>query len=334
MGSPAVHALPNPTLFLSPKPKQIFFLYLRAMAASKEETLKQTFHVVSNFSKFVEESGLPCAALLLRAFDFGASLLESESDLRSCLKSRIETVVHVNYDDTELENKVLSVTLSGGVKRIQWDLEGIYNWEAMGDIWVKQDGEGFIWSEGLGFWRIGKVLSGKKGGIASLCSGATGPEKVKTWNYWNGEKWITTPNVSDRVTISLDGNQQHKEALEKTKSIQDYIELQYRRLLKEYNQKLKKEFIQQESLFFSLINFKFENEFSSIAQELTTGLAKIETFCKKFYPLHLRESPANVDEVVNLIERNEDILVETSNSFSAFKMSTCMSFLAGQSLYI
>ena len=26
-------------------------------------------------------------------------------DLRSCLKSRIETDVHVNYDDTELENK-------------------------------------------------------------------------------------------------------------------------------------------------------------------------------------------------------------------------------------
>ena len=62
-----------------------------------------------------------------------------------------------------------------------------------------------IINEGLGFWRIGKVLSGKKGGIASLCSGTTGPEKVKTWNYWNGEKWITTPNVSDRVTISLEG---------------------------------------------------------------------------------------------------------------------------------
>ena len=50
------------------------------MAASKEETLKQTLHVVNNFSKFVEESGLPCAALLLRAFDFGAALLESESE--------------------------------------------------------------------------------------------------------------------------------------------------------------------------------------------------------------------------------------------------------------
>ena len=62
-----------------------------------------------------------------------------------------------------------------------------------------------IINEGLGFWRIGKVLSGKKGGIASLCSGTTGPEKVKAWNYWNGEKWITTPNVSDRVTISLEG---------------------------------------------------------------------------------------------------------------------------------
>ena len=77
--------------------------------------------------------------------------------------------------------------------------------------------------------------------------------------------------------------------------------------MKEYNQKLKKEFIQQESLFVSLINFKFENE--SIVQELTTGLAKIETFCKKFYPLDLRESPANVDEVVNLIERNGQLRI-------------------------
>ena len=86
--------------------------------------------------------------------------------------------------------------------------------------------------------------------------------------------------------------------------------------MKEYNQKMKKEFIQQESLFFSLINFK-EYEFSSI---LTTGLAKIETFCKKFYPLEikgctifkkvdLRESPANVDEVVNLIERNGQLRI-------------------------
>ena len=50
------------------------------MAASKEETLKQTLQVVNNFSKFVEESGLPCAALLLRAIDFGAALLESESE--------------------------------------------------------------------------------------------------------------------------------------------------------------------------------------------------------------------------------------------------------------
>ena len=41
---------------------------------------------------------------------------------------------------------MLNVTLSGGVKRIQSDLEGIYN--IQGDIWVKQDGEGFIWSEG------------------------------------------------------------------------------------------------------------------------------------------------------------------------------------------
>ena len=111
--------------------------------------------------------------------------------------------------------------------------------------------------------------------------------------------WVFSKNNS-----SSSGNQQHKEALEKTESIQDYLGLQYRRLMKEYNQKMKKEFIQQESLFFSLINFKFENEFSSIVQELTTGLAKIETFCKKFYPLDLRESPANVDEVVNLIEHN------------------------------
>ena len=79
--------------------------------------------------------------------------------------------------------------------------------------------------------------------------------------------------------------------------------------MKEYNQKMKKEFIQQESLFFSLINFKFENELSSIVQELTTDLAKIETFCKKFYPLDLCESPANVDEVVNLIERNGQLRI-------------------------
>ena len=75
--------------------------------------------------------------------------------------------------------------------------------------------------------------------------------------------------------------------------------------MKEYNQKMKKEFIQQESLFSSLINFK-EYEFSSI---LTTGLDKIETFCKIFYPLDLRESPANVDEVVNLIERNGQLRI-------------------------
>ena len=112
--------------------------------------------------------------------------------------------------------------------------------------------------------------------------------------------------VFSKNNSSLSGNQQHKEALEKTESIQHYIELQYRRLMKEYNQKLKKEFIQQESLFFSLIN-KFENEFSSIIQELTTDLAKIETFCKKFYPLDL--PPANVDEVVNLIERNGQLRI-------------------------
>ena len=61
-----------------------------------------------------------------------------------------------------------------------------------------------IENEGLGIWRIGKVLSGKKGGFASL-STATGPEKVLTWNYWNGEKWITTPKGPDRVTVSLGG---------------------------------------------------------------------------------------------------------------------------------
>ena len=50
------------------------------MAASKEETLQETLHVVNNFSKFVEQSGLPCAALLLGAIDFGSALLESESE--------------------------------------------------------------------------------------------------------------------------------------------------------------------------------------------------------------------------------------------------------------
>ena len=63
------------------------------MAASKEETvndlLEQTLHVVINFSKFVEESGLPCASLLLRAIDFSAALLESESEfvLKICIVS-------------------------------------------------------------------------------------------------------------------------------------------------------------------------------------------------------------------------------------------------------
>ena len=109
--------------------------------------------------------------------------------------------------------------------------------------------------------------------------------------------------------MSPSGNYQHKEDLEKTESIQDYLGLRYRRLMNEYNQKLKKEFIQQESLFISLINFKFENEFSSVVHELTTGLAKIETFRKKFYPLDFRESPANVDEVVNLIERNGQLRI-------------------------
>ena len=52
---------------------------------------------------------------------------------------------------------MLNVTLSGGVKRIQWDLEGIYN--IQGDIWVKQDGKGFIWSEG----RVCERMSCKSG---------------------------------------------------------------------------------------------------------------------------------------------------------------------------
>ena len=44
---------------------------------------------------------------------------------------------------------MLNVSLSGGIKRIQWDLEGIYcRLPKKGDIWVKQDGKGFIWSEG------------------------------------------------------------------------------------------------------------------------------------------------------------------------------------------
>ena len=52
---------------------------------------------------------------------------------------------------------MLNVTLSGDVKRIQWDLEGIYN--IQGDIWVKQDGKGFIWSEG----RVCERMSCKSG---------------------------------------------------------------------------------------------------------------------------------------------------------------------------
>jgi hypothetical protein len=65
-----------------------------------------------------------------------------------------------------------------------------------------------IVNEGFGHWRIGKALFCKKGGIASI--GATigpntGPEKAKTWNYWNGEKWISTSNWLDSVTISLIG---------------------------------------------------------------------------------------------------------------------------------
>ena len=111
--------------------------------------------------------------------------------------------------------------------------------------------------------------------------------------------------------LSPSGNHQHKEDFEKTESIQDYLGLQYRRLMNEYNQKLQKQFIQQESRFTSLISLKFENEsfeneFSSIIQELTTGT---ETFCKNFYTLDWRESPANVDEVVNLIERNGQLKI-------------------------
>ena len=70
-----------------------------------------------------------------------------------------------------------------------------------------------IINEGQGHWRIGKVLSDEKDGMYSLSSTATGPEKVKSWNYWNGGRWITTPNDFDiadskfrtRVTISLGG---------------------------------------------------------------------------------------------------------------------------------
>ena len=41
---------------------------------------------------------------------------------------------------------MLTVTLNGMVKRIHGSLEGIYN--IQGHIWVKQDGEGFIWGQG------------------------------------------------------------------------------------------------------------------------------------------------------------------------------------------
>jgi hypothetical protein len=41
---------------------------------------------------------------------------------------------------------VLIVTLNGNVKRTHGSLEGSYN--IQGDIWVKQDGKGFIWGEG------------------------------------------------------------------------------------------------------------------------------------------------------------------------------------------
>ena len=87
--------------------------------------------------------------------------------------------------------------------------------------------------------------------------------------------------------------------------------------MNEYNQKLQNQFINISNNFFSLINWKFGSEFSSLIQELTTGLTEIENFCKIFYPLdplrhatsHQHQPPANVDEVVNLIERNGQLRI-------------------------
>ena len=70
------------------------------------------------YVKEVWTSGVKRACLFIRDFGVHRKSLEKLlikywcisnffeiGDLRSCLKSRIETVVHVNYDDTELENK-------------------------------------------------------------------------------------------------------------------------------------------------------------------------------------------------------------------------------------
>ena len=54
------------------------------MASSIEEilayertrvTLEQTLDVTNNFSKFVDESEVPCAAILLSAIDFASAFL-------------------------------------------------------------------------------------------------------------------------------------------------------------------------------------------------------------------------------------------------------------------
>ena len=65
--------------------KQIFLLLLplnKEMAsskASKEEMLayEGTLQVTNNFSKVVNKSEVPCAAILLRAIDFSSALREN-----------------------------------------------------------------------------------------------------------------------------------------------------------------------------------------------------------------------------------------------------------------
>ena len=63
--------------------KQIFLLPLnKEMAsskASKEEMLayEGTLQVTNNFSKVVNKSEVPCAAILLRAIDFSSALREN-----------------------------------------------------------------------------------------------------------------------------------------------------------------------------------------------------------------------------------------------------------------
>ena len=54
------------------------------MAASKEETLEQTLHVVANFSKFVEELAL-VFLFVLRTFLFKSTSFEASSTLRISL---------------------------------------------------------------------------------------------------------------------------------------------------------------------------------------------------------------------------------------------------------